>query len=295
MSRRAVMNVDFPQFVHLQDEPPEQICYEVHIEPPYKHASNYIGRIKSGGDLCERLWEHEAGEGSVLLKSAVEAGCTLELVRTWEGDGYKERALKVCSGKQYCPKCTDEPRAGMRVRQGSKHTTRRQREAAALQREHEKKEKAAREKKGPGVEDREFMPLVRPEPHTPTREELAEQEKAMTEMEALWARQAKERDMKQAEIEARLEGGEAGEREVLEGIERGMDPDEAMARHEEIAGVLDHEAETPQDRSFADAYWISGRYAGESAREEIRDPQGYAELEPREEPDRELAGREMGA
>jgi hypothetical protein len=292
MTRRAVMNVDFPQFVHLLDDPPDQICYEVHIEPSYKHASNYIGRIKSGGDLCERLWEHEAGEGSVLLKSAVEAGCALELVRTWEGDGYKERALKVCSGKQYCPKCTDEPRAGMRVRSTSKHTTRRQREAAALQREwdaqHEKEEKA------PGVEviNMREVEYKEPRPYIPTREEEDRRYQAAIELEALWAKQRKDEEMKQAEREARREGNEAGEREVLEGIERGMGLDSALERHEEITGWLDRGAETPVERAFANSYWTSGRYAGESLREEIRDPQAYAELD---EPQPVLADREMGA
>ena len=55
------------------------------------------------------------------------------------------------------------------------------------------------------------MPLVRPEPLVLTREELVEQDQAMTEMETLWAQQAKERDMKQAEIEA-AKGGRRSRR-----------------------------------------------------------------------------------
>lgn len=293
--RPKVMGVDFAQFVHGGPNEPDELCYLYHLDPPLKHAQHYLGTTELG--IEERGKCHGTSAGARLLEVQKQNGGSWHLVRTWAGGRLKERALKMQSGKRYCPECTEHPRAGDEMPDPRRHFyfTRKERYALKAEKELAEKERAAREKKGPGVEDREFVPLERPEPRSLTREELAEQEQAMTEMEALWIKQAKERDMKQAEIEAAREGSEAGEREVLEGIERGMDPDQAMARHEEIAGVLDQEAETPQDRSFADAYWISGRYAGESAREEIRDPQRYAELEPQEEPDRELAGREMGA
>ena len=286
------MGVDFAQFVHGSPNEPDELCYLYHLDPPLKHAQHYLGTTEN---LERREGEHGSSAGARLLEVQKEQGGSWHLVRTWAGGRLKERALKMQSGKRYCPECTEHPRAGDEMPNPGRHFyfTRKERAAMKAERDLAEKEKAEREKKGPGVQDREFVPLPVTKPRTLTREEIEEQDAALTEMEALWVKQVKEAQVKQTEIEARLEGGQAGEREVLEGIARGMDPQEAMERHEEIAGLLDREAETPQDRAFADSYWISGRCAGESVREEIRDPQRYAELEPREQ--RQVADAEMGA
>jgi hypothetical protein len=294
MSGRAkVMGVDFAQFVHGGPNEPEELCYLYHLDPAYEHAEHYLGTTELGVEERDKF--HQSGAGARLLEVQKQNGGSWHLVRTWAGGRLKERALKMQSGKRYCPECTEHPRAGDEMPDPGRYLyfTRKERTALKAEKEQQEKERAAKEKKGPGVEDREFVPLRQPEPRTLTGEELADQDKALTEMEALWIRQAKEKQMKQAEIEAAKEGGQAGEREVLEGIERGMDPDIAMERHEEITGWLDREAETPSERAFAEAYWTGGRYAGESAKEEIRDPEAYARLDPPAE--REQADREMGA
>jgi hypothetical protein len=298
MSRRdKVMGVDFPQFVHGGPDEPEELCYLYHLDPPYKHAEHYLGTTELG--LEERDKFHQSGAGARLLEVQKEHGGSWHLVRTWAGGRLKERALKMQSGKRYCPECTEHPRAGDEMPDPKRHLYFTRKERAALKAEKEQQERDkeiernARKHDGPGVEFREFVPLPQPEPLTLTREELAAQDQALTEMEALWIKQAKEKQMKQGEIEAAKEGGQAGEQEVLEGIERGMDPDTALGRHEEIAGWLDREAETPSERAFANAYWTSGRYAGESAMEEIRDPEAYARLD--EPAEREQADREIGA
>ena len=61
-----------------------------------------------------------------------------------------------------------------------------------------------------------------------------------------------------------------------------------MARHEEITGWLDHDAETPEDRAFADAYWTGGRYAGEAVRDELEGADEHRTTERREPADVEI-------
>jgi predicted GIY-YIG superfamily endonuclease len=57
-------------------------CYLVEIRPALKHASHYLG---STIDLPRRWAEHQAGNGSRLLATALGAGCQVELVRVWYG------------------------------------------------------------------------------------------------------------------------------------------------------------------------------------------------------------------
>ena len=99
-------------------------------------------------------------------------------MRTWAGGRLKERALKMQSGKRYCPECTEHPRAGDEMPDPRRHFyfTRKERAAMKAERDLAEKEKAEREKKGPGVQDREFVPLPVTKPRSLTREEIAEQE-----------------------------------------------------------------------------------------------------------------------
>jgi hypothetical protein len=193
------------------------------------------------------------------------------------------------SGKRYCPECTEHPRAGDEAPDPWRHPYRTRKERAASKELRDAQK--AREKKGPGVEvvNMRVEKYEEPKPYKPTPEEEEARYKAVTELEALWEQQAKEKAMRKREAEYRREGGEAGEREVLEGIERGLDPEAAMARHDEIAGFLDGDAETPEDRAFADAFWQRGRYAGEAVRAELeRGEDMYTER-------REPADVEIGA
>jgi predicted GIY-YIG superfamily endonuclease len=57
-------------------------CYLVEISPPFRHASHYAGLT---ADLPRRWAEHLAGNGSRLLAAALDAGCTIKLVRVWYG------------------------------------------------------------------------------------------------------------------------------------------------------------------------------------------------------------------
>ena len=287
-----LMGVDFAQFVHGGPNEPDELCYLYHLDPPLKHAQHYLGTTEN----LERARASTAVQPVPgCLKFRSRTGGSWHLVRTWAGGRLKERALKMQSGKRYCPECTEHPRAGDEMPNPRRHFYFTRKERAAMKAEkglgREGEGRAGEERPGcagPGIRAAAVTGAAHADPRG------ASGAGAGNDRNGGPVGQAGEGErMKQAEIEARHEGGQAGEREVLEGIERGMDPDEAMARHEEIAGLLDREAETPQDRAFADAYWISGRYAGESVREEIRDPQRYAELEPREQ--RQVADAEMGA
>lgn len=293
MSGRAKeMGVDFQQFVHGGLNEPEEMCYLYHLDPAYKHAQHYLGTTE---DLDNRDARHGTSAGARLLEVQKEHGGSWHLVRTWAGGRLKELALKQQSGKRYCPECTKHPRAGDEMPDPKRHPYLTRKERAAMKAERDMAmrereiERKARQHNGPGVEDREFVPIPQPEPHTETPEETAQHEQMLTEMEALWVKQAREKEMQKAEAEARREGGEAGTREVLEAIERGMAPETAMGRHEEITGWLDEEAETPSDRAFADGFWHGGRYAAESVLGELeRGEDAYTQR--REPADAEMAG-----
>jgi predicted GIY-YIG superfamily endonuclease len=82
--------------------------YLLHFCPAYKHAAHYLGWAD---DIPARLREHLAGRGARLVQVAVEAGCTVHLVRVWQNQDRKcERRLKkrkkspclcpVCKGKR---------------------------------------------------------------------------------------------------------------------------------------------------------------------------------------------------
>lgn len=294
MSRRGkVMGENFPQFVHGGPDEPRDICYLYHLDPAYKHAEHYLGTTERGVD--ERGKDHGTSAGARLLEIQKERGGSWHLVRTWEGGRLKEKALKQQSGKRYCPECTEHPRAGDEEPDPWRHPYRTRKERAAMKAEKEQQERDAaiersyRVHNGPGVEvvNMREVSYEEPQPYKRTPEEERRVLEAVTELEALWARQAKEKEVKELEAEARREGGEAGEREVLEAIERGMAPETAMGRHEEITGWLGSEAETPPERAFADAFWQGGRYAGEAVLGEQE--RGEATFtEPREPADVEI-------
>jgi hypothetical protein len=285
--RRQIMGVDFPQFVHEGSNPPETVCYLFHLDPALEHAKHYLGLAE---DLEVRDSMHRSGRGANLLAVQKERGGDWHLVRTWAGGRLRERALKMQSGARYCPECTDFPQSGNQELNPARWLYLTRKERAALKSEKEEQEKAyeaaraANRDKGPGVQivNAREVTFEEPKPYKRTPEKEERLLMAITELEALWIRQAKEREMQELLAGHRREGAEAGEREATEAIARGMSPDEAMARHEEIAGLLDHEAETDADRAFAVAYYQAGRYAGESLREELANPQAYAEREGRQ-------------
>lgn len=85
--------------------------YVLHIDPPYQHASHYIGFTSRS--FRERIEDHLAGRGSPLIKAAVRAGCSITLAHGWRcGTRSFERHLKNrkeaprwcrCCGKKQKP------------------------------------------------------------------------------------------------------------------------------------------------------------------------------------------------
>lgn len=80
-------------------------CYLVHFEPPYKHARHYLGW--TAGEVDDRLDAHIEGNGSPLIKAAVNAGHAVILVRTWANvDRHFERTMKDNNNTpRLCPIC----------------------------------------------------------------------------------------------------------------------------------------------------------------------------------------------
>jgi predicted GIY-YIG superfamily endonuclease len=88
---------------------PRSAEYLLHFERPYKHARHYLGFAE---DLERRLELHRAGRGARLVEVVVAAGIGFQLVRTWDGDGTLERALKNRHNApaRLCPLCQAERR-----------------------------------------------------------------------------------------------------------------------------------------------------------------------------------------
>jgi predicted GIY-YIG superfamily endonuclease len=82
--------------------------YILHIEPSYKHAAHYTGYAD---DVAPRLYAHLHRQGARLTQVAIDAGCTLLLVRVWQGgDRAFERRLKRNSHiPTLCPICNGAP------------------------------------------------------------------------------------------------------------------------------------------------------------------------------------------
>jgi predicted GIY-YIG superfamily endonuclease len=78
--------------------------YVLHFDPPYRHAGHYIGW--TAGDVDARIATHLQGAGSPLVRAAVSAGVTVELVAAYPGSRALERRLKRWhKTTQFCPTC----------------------------------------------------------------------------------------------------------------------------------------------------------------------------------------------
>ena len=79
-------------------------CYLLHFAVPVKGAQQYLGWSI---DIHRRMRVHLAGRGARLVKQALRAGVSVELVRVWaEADRKQERVLKRRTPKAYCPLCS---------------------------------------------------------------------------------------------------------------------------------------------------------------------------------------------
>lgn len=80
--------------------------YVLHFDPPYLHASHYIG-FTEHEDVATRLIEHISGRGSPLVKAAVANGSRVEIAHVLiNGDRNFERRIKnrrdVCTWCRLC-------------------------------------------------------------------------------------------------------------------------------------------------------------------------------------------------
>lgn len=79
--------------------------YLLHIEPAFGHARHYTG-YTTRDDVTERVAEHVAGKGAVMLRHATAAGCAVTLVRVWRDVPRKfENSIKGRSVRPLCPVC----------------------------------------------------------------------------------------------------------------------------------------------------------------------------------------------
>jgi hypothetical protein len=81
--------------------------YLLCIQPAYFHARHYIG-IALDGDVRRRVAEHLAGAGSPLIRAAVAAGRTVDLVLSVPGDRGLERRWHNRHGTRVCPRCRSQ-------------------------------------------------------------------------------------------------------------------------------------------------------------------------------------------
>jgi predicted GIY-YIG superfamily endonuclease len=79
--------------------------YLLHIEPSYEHAKHYLGFTT--GDIDARVLQHLNGQGSPLIRAAIEAGREVRVARCWPvGTRGLERRLKRQGGlSRHCPTC----------------------------------------------------------------------------------------------------------------------------------------------------------------------------------------------
>lgn len=91
-------------------------CYLLHFDPPYQHASHYLGWST---DVRARVADHLRGRGANLVAVARAAGCRITLVRVWPGelrrDERRRKKARIGGGgrtsyRALCPTCT--PHAG---------------------------------------------------------------------------------------------------------------------------------------------------------------------------------------
>ena len=83
-------------------------CYLLHFEGDVHGAQHYLGWSVH---IARRIRQHLSGKGARLVRKALRAGISVELVRVWQTDDNKyERLLKKRGHpKRYCPRCGLKP------------------------------------------------------------------------------------------------------------------------------------------------------------------------------------------
>lgn len=73
------------------------------LDTPHGAAKHYVGYTES---VAERVERHLRGDGSPLVKAAVEAGGAITLARVWAGTRKDERRIKAQHNTpRFCPLC----------------------------------------------------------------------------------------------------------------------------------------------------------------------------------------------
>jgi len=88
--------------------------YVAHIEPKVAHAGHYVGW--TGGPVERRWATHLKGDGSPLIRAAVERGCSVTFTDLGPGTRHDERRLHNRHGAAgFCPTCKAAQRAGRKA------------------------------------------------------------------------------------------------------------------------------------------------------------------------------------
>jgi putative endonuclease len=84
-------------------------CYLLHFGRPVYGAQHYLGWSV---DVSRRVRQHMNGQGARLVRQALRASVSVELVRVWvTHDSKQERVLKRRGApKDYCPLCSARKR-----------------------------------------------------------------------------------------------------------------------------------------------------------------------------------------
>lgn len=78
--------------------------YLLHFDRPYEHARHYIGFTE--GPVEDRIALHLRGQGSPLVRAAVESGIEVSLAVTYQGTRAWERRFKRRKNTSHiCPVC----------------------------------------------------------------------------------------------------------------------------------------------------------------------------------------------
>lgn len=82
--------------------------YLLHISPPLRHAKHYVGFTP--GDVADRFAQHIAGQGSKLVRAAVQAGRRVEIAAVWPTGcrGFERWLKRRKDAPSYCPHCFTE-------------------------------------------------------------------------------------------------------------------------------------------------------------------------------------------
>jgi len=83
--------------------------YLLHFSRPYCHARHYVG---FADDVERRVRRHCRGQGSPLVRAAVESGIEIFLARRWENvtRAFERRIHALGGSRRRCPICQG-PRA----------------------------------------------------------------------------------------------------------------------------------------------------------------------------------------